>query len=74
MCRSIKKLRGQTPAVTDADIQAAARQYIRKISGYQAFPKKRQAELEEAVVLVAQATRELLEKIQSTDPLAGATR
>jgi hypothetical protein len=64
MCRTIKKLRGQTPEVTDADIQAAARQYIRKVSGYQAFPKGRQVELEEAVTLVAQATRELLDKLK----------
>lgn len=64
MCRSIKKLRGQIPEVTEADIQAAARQYIRKVSGYQTFPKYRQFELEEAAAQVARATRELLEKIQ----------
>ena len=33
MCRNIKELRGLQPAATDEEIEAAARQYIRKVSG-----------------------------------------
>ena len=33
MCRNITELRGLEPAATDDEIEAAARQYIRKVSG-----------------------------------------
>ncbi len=33
MCRNITELRGLEPAATSEEIEAAARQYIRKISG-----------------------------------------
>jgi hypothetical protein len=33
MCRNITELRGLQPAATDEEIEAAARQYIRKVSG-----------------------------------------
>ncbi len=35
MCRNITTLRGLEPEATDEEIEAAARQYIRKISGVQ---------------------------------------
>ena len=34
MCRSIKTLRSQDPPATEGDINAAALQFVRKISGY----------------------------------------
>ncbi|CQD22738.1 hypothetical protein BN970_05401 [Mycolicibacterium conceptionense] len=33
MCRNITELRGLQPAATDEEIEAAARQYVRKVSG-----------------------------------------
>lgn len=33
MCRNITELRGLEPAATDEEIEAAARQYVRKVSG-----------------------------------------
>ena len=33
MCRNITELRGLEPAATSEEIEAAARQYIRKVSG-----------------------------------------
>ncbi len=33
MCRNITELRGLEPAATDEEITAAARQYVRKVSG-----------------------------------------
>ena len=33
MCRNITELRGLEPAATSAEIEAAARQYVRKVSG-----------------------------------------
>jgi hypothetical protein len=61
MCRSIKQLRqpGQTPS--PEEIQAAALQYIRKISGYRQPSRANQAAFDLAVHQVSEATRSLLE-------------
>lgn len=62
MCRSIKTLRPPyEPAVTDADVRAAALQYVRKVSGFRE-PAAHNAEVFElAVDRIALATRELLD-------------
>jgi len=65
MCRSIKTLRGVEPAATDADIRAAALQYVRKLSGYRAPSKRNQAAFEAAVDEVAAATSRLLAAIEA---------
>lgn len=49
-----------TPDVEDADITAAALQYVRKVSGFHHPAAHNQAVFEEAVDAVARATRELL--------------
>ena len=38
MCRNITELRGLEPAATDEEIEAAARQYVRKVSGLNKAP------------------------------------
>lgn len=60
MCRSIKKLRGAQPPPTEADVRAAARQFIRKVSGFQKPAKKNEAAFENAVEDVARTTGKLL--------------
>jgi hypothetical protein len=62
MCRSIKTLREPyTEHVTDADVRAAALQYVRKISGFrQPAPHNAEA-FDEAVEAVAAATQHLLD-------------
>jgi hypothetical protein len=61
MCRSIKTLREPyTPEVTDADIDAAALQYVRKISGFRAPAAHNAEAFDAAVSAVADATRTLL--------------
>ena len=60
MCRSIKQLRGMEPTVTEEDIRAAARQYVRKVSGYRQPSRANEAVFEEAVAEVAAATERLL--------------
>ncbi|MEW2380698.1 DUF2277 family protein [Micromonospora sp. NPDC047707] len=65
MCRSIKTLREPfTPAVTDADIQAAALQYVRKISGFRAPAAHNAAAFDAAVAAVATATATLLDQLE----------
>lgn len=60
MCRSIKTLRGAEPPATAADIEAAALQYVRKLSGYRSPSKKNQLAFETAVHEIAAATERLL--------------
>ena len=60
MCRNITTLRGLDPPATPAEVEAAARQYVRKVSGVQATSSSTSAAVERAVRLVAQATAELL--------------
>lgn len=60
MCRNITELRGLDPAATPEEIEAAARQYVRKISGV-TRPTAATAEVfETAVAEVAAATARLL--------------
>ncbi|KOX08214.1 DUF2277 family protein [Micromonospora profundi] len=64
MCRSIKTLREPfTPQVTDADIEAAALQYVRKISGFRAPAAHNAAAFDAAVAAVTEATRTLLDQL-----------
>lgn len=60
MCRNITTLRGLEPSATDEEIVAAARQYCRKVSGVAKTSPNTEAAFEDAVALVAEATRGLL--------------
>ncbi|MFC5927124.1 DUF2277 domain-containing protein [Micromonospora vulcania] len=64
MCRSIKTLREPfTPQVTEADIEAAALQYVRKISGFRAPAAHNAEAFDAAVAAVTEATRTLLDQL-----------
>jgi hypothetical protein len=60
MCRNITMLRGLAPAATDEEIEAAARQYIRKVSGVQSLSDSTRDAFEAAVAEVAATTTRLL--------------
>ena len=60
MCRNITTLRGLEPVATDEEIEAAARQYVRKVSGLPKPPAGAPEEYEEAVRAVTEATTRLL--------------
>ena len=65
MCRSIKTLRQPyTENPTDADVRAAALQYVRKISGFRAPAARNAVAFDAAVVEVAAATARLLESLE----------
>lgn len=64
MCRSIKNLRRVEEPVTRDDVRAAARQYVRKISGYQTPPKYRTELFERAVDEVAEASQRLVDAME----------
>jgi len=63
MCRSIKTLRKLEPPPTPADIEAAALQYVRKISGYRAPSQANRATFDKAVAEIAAVTHELLNNL-----------
>ena len=63
MCRSIRNLRRPEGAATTGEAEAAALQYVRKISGYRAPAARNQAAFEAAVAEVAEATERLLQAI-----------
>ena len=64
MCRSIKTLRPPYVEHTDdAEIRAAALQYVRKVSGFRAPAQVNQEAFDAAVDAVAAATRDLLDSL-----------
>ncbi len=60
MCRNITELRGLQPPATLEEIDAAALQYIRKVSGLRKPPAGATEAYDQAVQAVAEATRQLL--------------
>jgi hypothetical protein len=63
MCRNITTLRGLEPQATDQEVEAAARQYVRKISGVQSTSAKTEEAFERAVRRVTAATEALLAEL-----------
>jgi hypothetical protein len=65
MCRSIKTLREPyTEHVTDAEVRAAALQYVRKVSGFRAPASHNASAFDHAVATIAAATQELLDQLE----------
>jgi hypothetical protein len=63
MCRNITELRGLEPPATREEIEAASRQYVRKVSGV-TRPQPEVAErMETAALEVADITERLLEEV-----------
>jgi hypothetical protein len=63
MCRNIRTLFNFAPPATDEEVRAAALQFVRKLSGYNAPSKANEAAFERAVDQVAAAARELLDSL-----------
>ncbi len=56
MCRNITTLRGLEPTATGEEIEAGARQYVRKITGVQKTSAATEAAFERAVAIITRAT------------------
>lgn len=68
MCRNIKTLYNFDPPATEDEVQAAAVQYVRKISGF-AKPSQANAEaFERAVNAVAEISAQLLDELVTSAP------
>jgi len=68
MCRSIKKLRNAEPPTTPDDIRAAARQFVRKVSGFQKPSQKNEFIFEQAIEQIAKTTETLLGTLEVPKP------
>lgn len=63
MCRNITTLRGLDPPASDEEIEAAARQYVRKVTGVQKLSDATRDAFEAAVAAVALATTRVLDEL-----------
>ncbi len=63
MCRNITELRGLEPVATEEEIEAAARQYVRKVSGIQKVSDSTREPFERAVAEVTAITHRLLAEL-----------
>jgi hypothetical protein len=68
MCRNIKTLFNFDPPAADAEIRAAALQFVRKLSGYNTPSKANEAAFEAAIEEVTQAAHRLLGSLATTAP------
>lgn len=71
MCRSIRTLRDEEPP-GDAEVRAAALQFVRKVSGYRQPSAANRDAFDGAVEQIAASTRGLLDNLVT--PRAGRTR
>jgi hypothetical protein len=63
MCRNITTLRGLEPSATAEEIEAAARQYVRKVSGVQSASPATRDPFEAAVAEITAITTRLLTEL-----------
>jgi hypothetical protein len=68
MCRNIRTLHNFEPPATADEVQAAALQYVRKVSGATRPSQANQDAFDQAVAEVAQTTQRLLERLTTSAP------
>ena len=65
MCRNIKNLFNFEPPASDDEVRAAALQYVRKVSGFNAPSKANEAAFNSAVDAVTLVTTHLLKAMET---------
>jgi hypothetical protein len=68
MCRNIRTLFNFEPPATDEEVQAAALQFVRKLSGYQAPSQANAVAFERAVREVTATARRLVDALVTSAP------
>ena len=63
MCRNITELRGLEPPASREEIEAAARQYVRKVTGVARPNPELATALEQAAIEIAEITERLLAEV-----------
>lgn len=68
MCRNIKMLFNFEPPVTDAEIHAAALQFVRKVSGFNQPSAANETAFQTAVAEIAATSERLLRSLKTNAP------
>jgi hypothetical protein len=68
VCRNIRTLYNFAPPATEAEIRAAALQYVRKISGFAKPSAANEEAFNRAVEEIARASAALLQSLATTAP------
>ena len=68
MCRNIRTLANYAPRATPDEVQAAALQYVRKVSGATKPSAANQPAFDQAVAAIAHVTQHLLEALVTAAP------
>ena len=68
MCRNIKTLFNFDPPATETEVHEAARQYVRKLSGFAQPSKANEAAFERAIAAVTDASMTLLNELVTSAP------
>jgi hypothetical protein len=68
MCRNIRPLNNFEPPATDDEVQAAALQFVRKVSGTTKPSQANEAVFAQAVKEIADITRHLVDDLVTTAP------
>ena len=68
MCRNIRTLYNFDPPADESEINAAALQYVRKISGFNKPSQANAEAFDEAVSAVAKISAELLDRLVTAAP------
>ena len=63
MCRSIKTLRNPEMTISDEEIEAAALQFVRKISGYRTPSQANEKTFNRAVREISRSSRKMLDDL-----------
>lgn len=66
MCRNIRTLHNFDPPASEEEVDAAALQYVRKISGYNKPSQANAEAFEEAVAEIAEVSSRLLDRLVTT--------
>lgn len=68
MCRNIRTLYNFEPAATEEEVQAAALQFVRKISGFNKPSQANTEAFDEAIIEVAAVSNKLLDRLVTSAP------
>ena len=68
MCRNIKPLFNFDPPVTDAEIHAAALQFVRKISGCNKPSRANESPFQHAITEIAAISKRLIDSLETAAP------
>jgi hypothetical protein len=68
MCRNIRPLFNFDPPTTPEEVQAAALQFVRKISGFTKPSKANEAAFQRAIAEISEVSGRLLESLETVAP------